>query len=131
TVAICTQPAVTSTTPCSPLANLYTDSTLTVAAPNPLTDDSYGNLHFYATPGKYTVQYYGSVIPTTVIVDQTVSPPLFLGSLPLTCTAGVSPSVELSVAPYSIYYCGTGNVWTAVGSGGGGGVSGGTLGFFP
>lgn len=62
TIVVCTQPANVTVTPCTPLANLYTDSTLTTPAPNPLTSDGLGNYYFYAAPGVYTVQVYGAGI---------------------------------------------------------------------
>ncbi len=68
-VAICAQPAVTTTTPCSPLANLFSNPALTQALVNPLTTDGLGNYSFYAAPGKYTVQIYGAGITTKVIPD--------------------------------------------------------------
>jgi hypothetical protein len=72
-IAVCTQPAVTTTAPCTPLANLFTDSTLTIAAPNPLLADALGNFHFYVAGGFYTVQIYGAGIsPPTVLADQAV-----------------------------------------------------------
>jgi hypothetical protein len=57
-VAVCTQPAITSTTPCSTLATLFTSSS-GGAKPNPLTADAVGNFNFYATPALYTIQVYG------------------------------------------------------------------------
>jgi hypothetical protein len=74
TIAVCTQPAVTLTTPCSPLATLYTDSTLATpcsgtllpppatvggACSNPMISDGLGNYHFYISPAATTVQFYG------------------------------------------------------------------------
>lgn len=69
-VAVCTQPAVTTTAPCTPRATLYTDLTLSVVAPNPLTSDAYGNYHFYVNPidGPFTVQAYGSTITTPIVL---------------------------------------------------------------
>ncbi len=69
TVAVCTQPANTSTKPCTPLANLYSNSALTLPIANPITADGLGNYHFYAAPGKYTLQISGSQLTTTVIPD--------------------------------------------------------------
>src|SRR5271167_1093813 len=54
TVRVC-QPTATGT-PCSPLATLYTDATLTVPAANPLQSDGIGNYHFYAPAGRYQIQ---------------------------------------------------------------------------
>jgi hypothetical protein len=73
TVAVCTQPANTSTTPCSTLASLVTTAAGGTAAPNPFTTDSLGNYHFYSTPGFYTIQIYGPQIPTPIVMmDMTV-----------------------------------------------------------
>jgi hypothetical protein len=73
TIAVCTQPATTTTAPCTPLASLFTDTTLTVAAPNPTHADALGNFHFYIAGGFYTVQIYGAGIsPPTVLRDQSV-----------------------------------------------------------
>lgn len=69
TVAVCTQPANVTITPCTPLANLYTDETLATPAPNPLTSDGIGNFHFYAAPGTYTLQIYGAGINTYTMPD--------------------------------------------------------------
>ena len=67
TVTVCTSGA--TGTPCSPLAALYTDATLTVPAPNPLQADGLGNYHFYATPGRYVVQVSGNGINPYTIKD--------------------------------------------------------------
>jgi hypothetical protein len=58
-VVVCNQPANITITPCTPLANLFTDATLSTAASNPLTSDGLGNFHFYTAPGVYTLQIYG------------------------------------------------------------------------
>src|SRR5579863_5305947 len=54
TVRVC-QPTATGT-PCSPLATVYTDATLTVAVANPFQTDGLGNYHFYAPAGRYQIQ---------------------------------------------------------------------------
>ena len=64
TVRVC-QPTATGT-PCSPLATLYTDATLTVPAANPLQTDGIGNYHFYAPSGRYQIQITGTGITGTV-----------------------------------------------------------------
>lgn len=70
-IAVCTQPAVTTTFPCSPLATLYTNTggltqcSGTLLPPNipgspcsnPLVSDGLGNFHIYAANGVYTVQF--------------------------------------------------------------------------
>jgi len=88
TVAVCTQPANVTTTPCSTLATLYTDTTKSTACSgvllpppstpsqpcsNPFLTDGLGNYHFYVTPGTYTIQIYGSGITTQVFYDQCIS----------------------------------------------------------
>lgn len=79
-VAVCSQPATISSAPCSPLATLYTDSTDTVACngtngcSNPLTSDGYGNVLFYAAPGKYTIQYYGPQFSAPIAYQDIVLP---------------------------------------------------------
>jgi len=74
TIVVCTQPANVTVAPCTPLASLYTDTTLSTPAPNPLTSDGLGNYHFYAAPGMYTVQIYGAGIHTYTTPD--VIPPM-------------------------------------------------------
>lgn len=69
TIAVCTQPANVTIAPCTPLANLYTDDTLSAPAANPLTSDGLGNFHFYAAPGTYTLQIYGPGINTYTMPD--------------------------------------------------------------
>lgn len=44
TVRVCQTTA--TGTPCTPLATLYTDTTLTTTAPNPLLADGIGNYHY-------------------------------------------------------------------------------------
>jgi Pectate lyase superfamily protein len=55
--------------PCTPLATLYTDATLTVQSPNPFQADGLGNYHFYAAPGRYTIQIGGSGISPQTYED--------------------------------------------------------------
>lgn len=70
-VAVCTQPAVTTTQPCSPLATLATSTSTTSGGANPLTTDVNGNFFFYAPPGKYTVQVYGPQVGTPFVQPDT------------------------------------------------------------
>lgn len=56
-------------TPCSPLASLFTDATLTLPSPNPFQADGLGNYHFYAAPGRYVLQISGSGINPYTIKD--------------------------------------------------------------
>ena len=64
TVRVCQ--ATATGTPCAPLATIYTDATLTVAAPNPFQADGIGNYHFYAPAGRYELQITGQGITGTV-----------------------------------------------------------------
>src|SRR5262249_18262956 len=82
------------TTPCSPLATLYTDATLATPCTgtlkdgsvagatncsNPLITDAQGNYHFYAQGGTYTLQVYGSGLTTTVEPDISIAGSLATG----------------------------------------------------
>jgi hypothetical protein len=71
-VAVCTQPAVTSTQPCSPLATLATSTSTSSGGANPLPSDVNGNYFFYAAPGKYTVQIYGPQVSGQFVQPDTV-----------------------------------------------------------
>lgn len=71
-VAVCSQPANTSTQPCSPLATLATSTSTTSGGANPLTTDVNGNFFFYAAPGRYTVQIYGPQVSTAFVQPDTV-----------------------------------------------------------
>lgn len=77
TVALCTQPAVTTTTPCTPAAALCSSvSDLVCTSPNPVTADGLGNYFFYVKNGICTVsapctlQFYGSAVTTRIQADQ-------------------------------------------------------------
>lgn len=70
-VAVCTQPANTSTQPCSPLATLATSTSTTSGGTNPLTTDINGNFFFYAASGTYTIQIYGPQISTPFVQPDT------------------------------------------------------------
>jgi len=90
-VAVCTQPAVTTSTPCSPLANLFSNPQLTQALVNPLATDGLGNYTFYASPGKYTIQIYGPAITTKVIPDVVLpNDPSSPSFTTITTTSGIS-----------------------------------------
>jgi hypothetical protein len=64
TVAVCAAGATTSTSPCSPLATVYSDEALTQPMANPFKADSLGNYGFWAAPGHYVVQIYGAGVTT-------------------------------------------------------------------
>jgi hypothetical protein len=70
-VAVCTQPANTTTTPCSTLATLATSNATTSGGTNPFLTDINGNFFFYAAPGRYTIQIYGPAIATPFVQPDT------------------------------------------------------------
>jgi hypothetical protein len=73
TVRVCQ--ATATGTPCTPLATLYTDTTLTTTAPNPLQADGIGNYHFYAPAGRYVIQITGpGITGTTTYPDVILAP---------------------------------------------------------
>lgn len=72
TVTVCVATATGS--PCSPLAQLYTDDTLSVGAPNPLQSDGLGNYHFYAAPGRYQIQFSGAGVQGGVTMNDIILP---------------------------------------------------------
>jgi hypothetical protein len=106
-IAVCTQPTVTSTQPCSPLATLGTSTSTSSGGANPLTTDVNGNFFFYAAPGKYTVQAFGPQVS-----GQFVQPDTIVFCSPTgTCT---SSGTQTFSSP--IIAAGTGPVLTGTGS---------------
>ena len=79
TIRVCTMPA--SGQPCTPLAQIYSDSGLTQALANPTTTDGLGNYFFYAAPGQYEIEVSGPGITTkqlpNVILPNDPSAPTF------------------------------------------------------
>lgn len=68
TIRVCTS-AATTTSPCTPLALIYSDVGLTQALANPTTSDGMGNYNFYAAPGRYVIEISGPSITTRQIRD--------------------------------------------------------------
>jgi hypothetical protein len=58
TVRVCS--ANSTGSPCTPLANIYSDIALTMVLANPTSADANGNYHFYAVPGVYDIQISGT-----------------------------------------------------------------------
>lgn len=104
-IYVCTQPATTNVIPPSPLAVLYTDSTGSTPAPNPVTADGNGNYFFYAATGTYTIVLYDPEgrIPTQVFPDQEVVSP---GGGTVTSIALTMPA-EFSVSGSPVTTSGT------------------------
>src|SRR6266403_293769 len=76
-IYVCTQPAVTTTIPPSPLATIYSDQPGLIPINQttaPLETDGLGNWKFYALTGTYTIVLYDPLarIPTPVFPDQQV-----------------------------------------------------------
>lgn len=72
TITVCQSTA--TGTPCTPLATIYTDATLTRAAPNPFNSDGIGNYHFYAPAGRYMIQITGPGISGTIVYPDVILP---------------------------------------------------------
>ena len=72
TVTVCQSTA--TGTPCSPLATIYTDATLSVPAPNPFQSDGIGNYHFYAPSGRYVIQLTAPQITGTQTYRDVILP---------------------------------------------------------
>jgi hypothetical protein len=68
TVRVCASNA-TTTSPCTPLASIYSDLGLTQALANPITADGMGNFSFYAAPGRYVIEFSGPSITTYQMRD--------------------------------------------------------------
>ncbi|MGA9883597.1 MAG: glycosyl hydrolase family 28-related protein [Candidatus Acidiferrales bacterium] len=73
TVRVCQSGA--TGTPCTPLATIYTDATMTVSSPNPFQTDGIGNYHFYAPSGRYEVQISAPQISGTITNPDVILPP--------------------------------------------------------
>lgn len=98
-VAVCTQPAVTTTQPCSPLATLATSAITTSGGANPLTTDSNGNFFFYIAPGTYTIQIYGPQVGTPFVQPDTT----------LSCNPAVACTITGAITVTTLnskVYCG-------------------------
>ena len=72
TVRVCQ--ATATGTPCTPLAPVYTDATLTVTSANPFQTDGIGNYHFYAPAGRYLLQISSPQINGTVTYPDVILP---------------------------------------------------------
>jgi hypothetical protein len=77
----------------------------TSALPNPFLTDQLGNFFFYALPGIYTVQLYGTALPTQlVLADQNVVAGGGSGSV---TSVGLTMPAEFSVAGSPVSASGT------------------------
>jgi hypothetical protein len=108
--------------PCPVLTTVYSDSAATQVVAQPITLGSGGNLtvYFAANTTSATVQLSGPGYGPnnrTVISLGGGGGITSVATLPATCTPGVTAPVQLSVAPYGIFYCSATNTWTASASG--------------
>jgi hypothetical protein len=74
-VAICSQPANTTTLPPSPLVALYADPNGVTPVTNPLVTDGVGHAFAYLAGGVYTIMSYAPGVLTIITPDQTVTSP--------------------------------------------------------
>ena len=81
--------------PCAPLATIYTDTTLSTPAANPITADSHGNFHFSAPPGDYWIEFYSPLRATAPFAEM-----ISLGCTPNTTTSGCGSGNTTSVSAY-------------------------------
>lgn len=72
-IRVCSSPA--SGQPCTPLASVYSNLSLTFPLQNPLTTDFLGNFYFYATCSTYELEFSGTGILTKQVPDVTVTSP--------------------------------------------------------
>ncbi len=72
TVRVCQ--ATATGTPCTPLATVYTDATLTTTSTNPFQTDGIGNYHFYAPAGRYLIQISSPQISGTLTYPDVILP---------------------------------------------------------
>ena len=106
-VAVCTQPAVTTTQPCSPLATLSTSLITTSGGANPFTTDSLGNFFFYAVPGTYTLQFYGPQVGTPYVQpDMTVGAGGAGAFTTITVSGPLNTKILESTNFYADQFCG-------------------------
>jgi hypothetical protein len=106
------------TSPCAPLATLYTDQTLINAASNPLVSDAVGNFGFYAPTGFYILQFYQGA---TQVYAQTVQVGTTNTNTIFNATVGFQIGGSFGSAGQCITSTGTGSAWGTCGGGGGGG----------
>lgn len=69
-VFVCTQPAVTTAVPPTPLASLFTDSTGATPLANPLVCNGFGQASGYVSAGTYTVVVVNNGLIVGVFPDQ-------------------------------------------------------------
>lgn len=93
--------------PCSPLAALYTDQSLTTIASNPLTADSRGNFGAWVSPGNYVFYISGSGITTSgpYYITLSSNPAIYANAYP-----GANGGARIQAAIDAAYAAGGGEV---------------------
>jgi hypothetical protein len=71
-VYICTQPAVTTTVPPSPLAFVFVDNAGVMSLTQPLVCDGFGHASAYLASGVYTVVIVNGGVTQQVLLDQAI-----------------------------------------------------------
>jgi len=103
-VAVCTIAASTSTTPCAPLAPIFSDRAETQPLANPVQSSGLGNYGFFASPGSYLVQLYGPGLTTAVFTVTLPCDPSAANSCSM--IGGLSTTSAVSTGTLSV----TGNI---------------------
>lgn len=85
TIRVCTEPA--SGNPCSPLASIFSNTSLTTPMANPFTGDVNGNYFFYASP---QVTYHVQIFQNGVLLAE--QPDVSLSGS-FTCGSPTSPGI--------------------------------------
>ncbi len=123
-VRVCAASAGT-TSPCSPLASIYSDNALTQALANPISTDGLGNYSFYAAPGRYVIEIAGPAITTRQVrdvilpSDPSMSSSSALSAFSLALAGGLSVAGNaavtgtLTVGGGSVPSTNVANTWTA------------------
>jgi hypothetical protein len=97
-IRVCTEPA--TTTPCTPLAVIYSNSELTTPVANPFVSDALGNYEFYTASGEYAIEVSASGYTTVVrhVTLHATVVPVATGGTGTTTSTGTG-SVVLSTGP--------------------------------
>lgn len=95
TIRVCTSSwAGTAASDCTPLASIYSDSTLTTVKSNPFAADSLGNYGFWSTGGNYKIQVSGPGI-TRSQFDVTMPGTATITPVPACTSAGFTAALAL------------------------------------
>jgi hypothetical protein len=89
-IRVCTEPA--TTTPCTPLATIYSDYALTTPLANPFLSSSTGNYEFYAVSSEVAIEVSFSGYTTVIrhVALRSLSTPVTPGAV----AGGLYPSVD-------------------------------------